>query len=58
MIEFAPRVDYGRVPTRLEAADENLLRVRGAGDSVQLLAPGVQWEIVEDGPHERAVREG
>ncbi len=55
VIEFSPRVDYGRVPTRLEVADENLLRVRGAGDSVQLLAPGVEWEILEDGQHERAV---
>ena len=55
VIEFSPRVDFGRVPTRLEVADENLLRVRGAGDSVQLLAPGVEWEILEDGPHERAV---
>ena len=52
VIEFSPRVDFGRVPTRLEVADENLLRVRGAGDSVQLLAPGVEWEILEDGPHE------
>ena len=53
LIEFAPRVDFGRVPSRLEAQGD-VLRVLGAGDSVQLVAPGVSWTIVEDGPHQRA----
>ena len=38
LIEFSPRVDFGRVPTRLEVQDDGL-RVLGAGDSVQLVAP-------------------
>ena len=49
-----PRVDFGRVPTRLEVQDDGL-RVLGAGDSVQLVAPGVSWTVLEDGPHQRAV---
>ena len=53
LIEFAPRVDFGRVPSRLEAQGD-VLRVLGAGDSVQLVAPGVSWTIEEDGPHQRA----
>ena len=54
LIEFSPRVDFGRVPTRLEVQDDGL-RVLGAGDSVQLVAPGVPWTVLEDGPHQRAV---
>ena len=54
LIEFSPRVDFGRVPTRLEVQDDGL-RVLGAGDSVQLVAPGVSWTVLEDGPHQRAV---
>ena len=57
LIEFAPRVDFGRVPSRLEAQGD-VLRVLGAGDSVQLVAPGVSWTIEEDGPHQRATRDG
>ena len=40
VIEFSPRVDYGRVPTRLEVADENLLRVRGARGQRAAPRPG------------------
>ena len=32
-----------------------MLRVLGAGESVQLVAPGVSWTIHEDGPHQRAI---
>jgi GH15 family glucan-1,4-alpha-glucosidase len=33
----------------------DVLRVLGAGENVQLVAPGVAWTIIDDGPHQRAV---
>ena len=52
-IEFAPRLDFGRYPTRLGRRDDGL-EVQGASDLMVLRAPGVDWEIVEDGPHQTA----
>ena len=52
-IEFAPRLDFGRVPTRLELRPEGLA-VQGTSDLMVLRAPGVAWEIVPDGAHETA----
>ena len=55
-IEFAPRLDFGRVPTRLELRDEGIT-VLGTSDLMVLRSPGVNWEIVADGPNESAVAE-
>ncbi len=52
-IEFAPRLDFGRAPTRLELKPEGIV-VLGTSDLMVLRAPGVQWEIVRDGHHETA----
>ncbi len=52
-VEFAPRLDFGRVPTRLELRDEGVV-VLGTSDLMVLRAPGVQWEVVPDGVHELA----
>ena len=52
-IEFAPRLDFGRYPTRLGRRDDGL-EVQGASDLMVLRAPGVEWEIVDDGPHQSA----
>lgn len=53
-IEFAPRLDFGRVPTRLELRPEGVA-VIGAADLMALRAPGVDWTIVADGRHQSAV---
>ncbi len=54
VLEFAPRLDYGRAPTQLEIADGGLV-VRGAQQRIQLQAPGVEWTIANDGIHEIAM---
>jgi len=55
-ITFAPRLDFGRVGTALRAVEEGLV-VEGAIDSVVLYAPGVRWQIREEGKHQTAVAE-
>jgi trehalose-phosphatase len=52
-LSFAPRSEFGQVPTRLEAIGHEL-RVIGSNDPMRLVAPGVTWEIVEDGAHHTA----
>ncbi|MEZ5340326.1 MAG: trehalase-like domain-containing protein [Acidimicrobiales bacterium] len=52
-IEFAPRVDFGRVPTRLEVRDGGII-VQGTADQLALRSPGVVWTISTDGQHETA----
>ncbi len=52
-LRFAPRLDFGRLATRLRQR-EGGLEIEGAADPVVLLAPGVAWEIIEDGHHQRA----
>jgi trehalose 6-phosphate phosphatase len=52
-IEFAPRLDFGRVPTRL-ARRPNGLKVEGWVEPIVLHSPGVNWEIREEGPHHTA----
>ena len=41
-LEFAPRLDFGRVPTRLDVRDGGLA-VLGADDPIVLRSPGVEW---------------
>ena len=53
IIEFAPRLDYGRAPTLLEVVPDGVL-VRGVRQAILLRAPHVQWEIAQDGPHQTA----
>ncbi len=53
VIEFAPRLDYGRAPTQLEATETGLV-VRGVPQNIELRAPGVVWEIVADGHNQTA----
>lgn len=55
-IRFAPRLDFGRVPTRL-AARSNAVEIEGSPDPIVLVAPGVTWSIVEDGKHQTALGE-
>ena len=52
-LSFAPRSEFGQVPTRL-AQVEHELQVFGSNDPMRLVAPGVEWEIVDDGQHHTA----
>lgn len=52
-IEFAPRLDFGRVPTRLAIRDGGLL-IENTPDPIALRSPGIAWELVEVGPHQTA----
>jgi trehalose-phosphatase len=52
-LTFAPRPEFGQVPTQLEPVGE-ALRVFGSNDPMTLIAPGVAWQIVEDGGHHTA----
>jgi trehalose-phosphatase len=53
-IEFAPRLDFGRVPSGLEIRPEGVV-VRGTTDLLVLRGPEVDWEIVDEGRHRTAV---
>ena len=53
-IEFAPRLDFGRVPTQLSLRTDGIA-VQGTSDLMVLRAPGVDWEIVAEGPNQRAI---
>ncbi|MBL9030543.1 MAG: trehalose-phosphatase [Phycisphaerae bacterium] len=55
-VRFAPRLDFGRVATRL-AVREHGLEVQGSSDPILLYAPGVRWRIGEEGPHQSAEAE-
>ncbi len=55
-IRFAPRLDFGRVPTFMSVRD-GVLEIEGAQDPIMLHAPGVNWTIVQDGPHHTAESE-
>jgi len=53
-IVFAPRLDFGRTPTRLIAREDGL-EVEGSLDALVLRSPGVEWRIEEMGQHHTAV---
>ena len=48
IVEFTPRPDFGRQQIALRA-DANGVVVVGAADPVALYAPGLAWEIEDDG---------
>ncbi len=52
-VEFAPRIDFGRVPTQLEARPDGVV-VQGTADLMVVRAPNVEWEVVQDGKHQTA----
>jgi trehalose-phosphatase len=53
VIEFVPRLDFGRYGTRLAVRDDGL-EVVGASDLMVLRTPGVDWGITTDGVHHQA----
>lgn len=52
-IEFAPRLDFGRVPTYLSLRDGGLV-VEDTLDPIVLRSPGVAWRIESEGSHQTA----
>ncbi len=56
VIEFAPRLDFGRIPTRI-AARPNGLKIEGWIEPIVLYSPGVPWVIREEGLHHTAYAE-
>jgi trehalose-phosphatase len=56
LIEFAPRLDFGRFPTQLEVRDGGI-EVTNASDLVVLRAPGVEWTVTDQGMHQTATAE-
>jgi len=59
IVEFTPRPDFGRTQISLRVEPHGVV-VMGAADPVALYAPGLAWEIVDDGnqPMARAHIEG
>lgn len=52
-IRFAPRLDYATVPTRMAPVRDGV-RVLGTAEPIMLIAPGVDFEIVEAGQSQTA----
>ena len=55
-VVFAPRLDFGRVPTRIEIG-AGCLEVISAADLLILRSAGVDWLIEDHGVHQSAVAE-
>jgi trehalose 6-phosphate phosphatase len=55
-IVFAPRLDYSRTATGIRV-HPNGLEVEGGSDPMVLFAPGVNWTIRSEGPHQLASAE-
>lgn len=53
-VVFAPRLDFGRVATRLTASEQGVV-VEGAIEPLVLVAPGLAWRIVDEGTHQTAL---
>jgi len=56
VIEFAPRLDFGRVPTRI-VSRPNGLKVEGWIEPIVLHSPNVPWVIRQEGLHHTAYAE-
>lgn len=55
-VRFAPRLNFGRTPTRISAVEGGLV-VDGSLDPICLHAPGVRWRIADEGAHQTALGE-
>jgi trehalose 6-phosphate phosphatase len=52
-VVFSPRLDFGRLPTRLTVREDGL-EVDGGPDPIVLHAPGVEWTLSDRGAHQTA----
>lgn len=55
-IRFAPRLDFGRAATHLTRREYGI-EIEGWSDPVVLIAKGVEWRFIDEGPHQTAVAE-
>lgn len=55
-VVFSPRLDFGRMETKLAVTDQGIV-VEGSVDSLVLRAPGLAWHVRSEGRHETAVAE-
>lgn len=53
IVEFAPRLNFGRMETRLAVREGGVL-VEDSIDPIVLRAPSLRWEVVQDGLHHTA----
>lgn len=53
VIRFRPRLDFGRIPTRLTIKPDGVA-IDGSPDPVVLHAPGVAWQLTEENGHHNA----
>ncbi|MEP0841700.1 MAG: trehalose-phosphatase [Phycisphaerae bacterium] len=56
LVRFAPRLDCGRIETRLTVREQGI-EIEGVADPIVLFAPGLAWRIVDEGHHKTAVAE-
>lgn len=55
-ITFAPRLDFGRLETRLRVTADGV-EIEGAIEPCVLFAPGIRWALLHEGKHQTAVAE-
>lgn len=55
-IVFAPRLDFGRIETRMAVVEGGIV-VEGSIDAMVLHAPGLPWRLELEGRHQSAVAE-
>lgn len=53
VVSFAPRPQFGSMPTSLKASRYGV-KLTGTSDALVLVAPGLDWEITRNGPFETA----
>lgn len=53
---FAPRLDFGRMETRLMSSDRGVM-VEGSVDTMVLVSPTLPWRVVDEGRHQTAIAE-
>jgi trehalose-phosphatase len=53
-LEFAPRPEFGQVPVQLQPIGDEL-HVYGSNEPIALVAPGIEWEILQENGHQTAV---
>lgn len=55
-VTFAPRLDFGRIETRMNVAADGI-QIEGTHDPVILRAPGITWCLETEGQNQTAVAE-
>jgi len=53
VVEFAPRLDFGRIATKISARADGL-ELEDTHDPIVLRAPGVEWTIIDEGDNQTA----